>query len=379
MLGGAVRVTPDAVIAALYEAATDASLWPNALASLTGLFTPAFTSHFFVADGKEISFAAVGHDYLENANAAYAAHYGHIDPRAALIASWDTGATFTCHQLFDDDYVARSEFYQDFLIPIGGRYIVATKLMDSGTRKIITSVHRNEQQGPFEAEDCKLYARLKPHLMQAARLFDRLSALRVAQECASAALDRLPWSMLIVDRNGKILQTNASAEALLKRGDVLKSKNGRLEVVAIGQPSVLRNLIFDAASAAGGRACVPGGSIRLDRSRDGSYLTLIIAPLRKATHQLSNVTSSGAIIFIADSAEQRVPPGAFLQKLYGLTPAEAAIAVAIAAGRTLDEISAMNGVTRNTVRVQTQSILSKTGVRRQAELVRLLLSIPTTS
>lgn len=65
---------------------------------------------------------------------------------------------------------------------------------------------------------------------------------------------------------------------------------------------------------------------------------------------------------------------ALLRMLYGLTPAECRVALLLNDGRTPRGIAELVGVTENTIRSQLKSSYSKTGVGRQAELVRLLLS-----
>jgi hypothetical protein len=37
------------------------------------------------------------------------------------------GEWANCHEHFDEAFVARSAFYQDFLIPHGGRYVSGTQ------------------------------------------------------------------------------------------------------------------------------------------------------------------------------------------------------------------------------------------------------------
>ena len=66
-----------------------------------------------------------------------------------------------------------------------------------------------------------------------------------------------------------------------------------------------------------------------------------------------------------------------LRDWYGLTPAEARVAVLLASGFSLDEIVERLGIGANTVRTHLKSIFAKTDTRRQGELIRLLLSNPT--
>ncbi len=65
-----------------------------------------------------------------------------------------------------------------------------------------------------------------------------------------------------------------------------------------------------------------------------------------------------------------------LQALYGLTAAEARLALGLAQGRGLDEMAAALGLSRHTVRTQLKQVFAKSGTRRQPELVRLLLTGP---
>jgi DNA-binding CsgD family transcriptional regulator len=84
-----------------------------------------------------------------------------------------------------------------------------------------------------------------------------------------------------------------------------------------------------------------------------------------------------AVLFLSEGDARPGAPAATIMRLFGLTATEVQIALALAAGKTLDEIAAERGASKNTARTQMQVILSKTGANRQAEVVRLILSLPT--
>ena len=63
-----------------------------------------------------------------------------------------------------------------------------------------------------------------------------------------------------------------------------------------------------------------------------------------------------------------------LKPLYRLTTAEANLAVQLMAGCTEEEAAQRLNVTRNTARCQIRAVFAKTGVTRQTELLRVLLS-----
>jgi DNA-binding CsgD family transcriptional regulator len=65
-----------------------------------------------------------------------------------------------------------------------------------------------------------------------------------------------------------------------------------------------------------------------------------------------------------------------LQALFGLTLAEARVAAALAEGKSLKEFADSAQVSAHTAKAQLQAALQKTGVHRQAELVRVVLSLP---
>jgi DNA-binding CsgD family transcriptional regulator len=62
------------------------------------------------------------------------------------------------------------------------------------------------------------------------------------------------------------------------------------------------------------------------------------------------------------------------QQLFQLTPAETSLAIQLANGLSLEEAAEALNIRRNTARAHLRSIFSKTGVRRQTELVRIFLN-----
>jgi DNA-binding CsgD family transcriptional regulator len=61
-----------------------------------------------------------------------------------------------------------------------------------------------------------------------------------------------------------------------------------------------------------------------------------------------------------------------MQQLYGLTPAESRLVGELAEGSTLQQIAALRAITLSTLRTQLKAVFSKTGSRRQVDLVRMV-------
>jgi DNA-binding NarL/FixJ family response regulator len=65
-----------------------------------------------------------------------------------------------------------------------------------------------------------------------------------------------------------------------------------------------------------------------------------------------------------------------LTQLYGLSPAESRVALALTQGKRMTELAREFDVQITTLRTQLSSILKKCEVERQSDLVRLIASIP---
>jgi DNA-binding CsgD family transcriptional regulator len=75
------------------------------------------------------------------------------------------------------------------------------------------------------------------------------------------------------------------------------------------------------------------------------------------------------------SRETQGEAAAVLFSRFGLTPAEARIALGIAHGDSLATIAKEHGVSVKTARTQLKAVFAKTATHRQAELAALLLKM----
>lgn len=81
---------------------------------------------------------------------------------------------------------------------------------------------------------------------------------------------------------------------------------------------------------------------------------------------------------IVQTLENIDAPLSDIQKLIdilSLTTAEARLSLNLHAGHGLDDIASMNGISRNTVRNQLQSVFEKTCTRRQPALIRRIADV----
>ena len=86
--------------------------------------------------------------------------------------------------------------------------------------------------------------------------------------------------------------------------------------------------------------------------------------------------SPRVLVLVSDPAEGREDLGDALQRLYGLTDGEAHVCLSLVVGNDTKGIADELCVSREAIRFHLKNIFSKTGVKRQGELIRLVLTLP---
>jgi len=184
------------------------------------------------------------------------------------------------------------------------------------------------------------------------------------------ALDMLDLALLIVDDECKVEYRNRVATALLGRahgglalgGGLLTAKGRKLRE---GLAQAIR-LACDELRSSGLCLSQPG-------SPPERWLRLVVAPIYFGA---AGNRASRAAVWILNTETPAAPSEELLAALFGLSRAEARLALGMLAGRSAAECARLAGVGLATIRTQLHSIFTKTGVRRQAQLVALLSKVP---
>ena len=108
---------------------------------------------------------------------------------------------------------------------------------------------------------------------------------------------------------------------------------------------------------------------------DIRWITQLFSHLPRALVLREQQFESQALAPIVDSSRVRTSLTGLLKERFGLSSAELKLALALTAGATLNAVSAAENTSVLTLRTQLKSIFSKTNTHRQAELIRLVLSL----
>lgn len=178
-------------------------------------------------------------------------------------------------------------------------------------------------------------------------------------------LDHLGMPILLVECDATVLYANAAATALIDGGGLVKAVNSVLSTSNSGDGERLTSAIADTCANATGRVVVLG------RESTGQPLVALILPF----HEEERAGRGRALVLLRSGKDMSEILTNSLRRLFRLSPAEAAIAVALSTGMDLIELSRQRRVRLNTLRSQVASIMAKTGTRRQAQLVALVARI----
>ncbi|MGB6055620.1 MAG: helix-turn-helix transcriptional regulator [Burkholderiaceae bacterium] len=303
--------------------------------------------------------------------AGYNHYYHRHDPGLQFVDRIRPGHWYQDTRHFGERAMQRSEYYQDFMRGHGLASTIANRLSCDTDVVSSLSLQRATGQAPYDEDDMRRLAEVIPHLQRAIRIRSRLQSMELEAEVATSALDRLRLPLLVVDEAGRLLLVNTEAESVLRRNAFLRIRQGRLMVGGL-QAGLLEQLLRNACGIDG--PAVAGGAWISETER-WQASQLVVTPLPAAISGTRLGSRPLALVMLHEPLAAQMPQDSLLRHLYGLTPAEVRVAMAVLGGATPAETARQNGVGISTVRSQLKAIFLKTGTKRQAELIRLLMPL----
>jgi DNA-binding CsgD family transcriptional regulator len=170
-----------------------------------------------------------------------------------------------------------------------------------------------------------------------------------------------------------VIEQNLIARDLLAANDGLKLVGGRLEASYPSDNRELQLLIRSAFPRHSGAPLTVASAISVSRPSGQVSLGVVVEPV--PSHEWAEGKGQpAAVVYIRDATGKSLATISAAKQLFNLTPAETALAMELANGLSLEEAAEVLNIRRNTARAHLRSIFSKTGVRRQTELVRIMLN-----
>jgi DNA-binding CsgD family transcriptional regulator len=335
--------------------------------------------------------------YSAEALRDYQAYYWKVDPfLQRLLERCPDAECGVSQMLINDTELKRSELYSDWSRRYDnvGRMIWAKLPGEAGFHSSL-SIVRGLETPHFDNAELQVIASLAPHLRQASRLARSLRELNSSNAMLQQGLDEMGIAISMVSCSGSVLRSTGGAEHVLAARNGIWLQNHRLRTALPAEQGVLDALIAGACQTCTSSdvniplkarleaACgttirswtaPSGGGMLITRRPPCRPLQVIVSPFRSGS--LLEEEHAAALVQFCDPSAAPKPRAAILRAMYHLTATEARIADLLLQGMDVRDTAERVGTSFETARFHLKRVFSKTGVGRQADLIRLMLSLP---
>lgn len=220
------------------------------------------------------------------------------------------------------------------------------------------------------AGQATLLGLLLPHLRRAAEIISALDTQLIAHHRLVQALDCLRARVVLVSPDRRVVFANESARAFIEGSRHFDLRGDRFRA---------RRAQTDLEITKAVRCCIElenaTHNIRISRLDEPVVLAHVV-PVMVANGDLPIEAADAVVAILMTSLESdSAGRAATMRRLFKLTPAETRLLERLLSGETVVEAADHLAIAHATARVQLRGIFSKTGVSRQAELIRLAATL----
>ena len=367
------------VVASLREAELDDARWPAASAHFDEI-CELQGNHLAVISGDRPENAEFLFGKLykrgepdEELERLYVERYFAIDERFPRYLRMADGQLTHVSAMFTDQERAASATYNEFLVPTGAGNSLNAHMTGSGGLHIIMQLVRSGDPAGWTTEQIGMIRRLLPHIRHFVRIRQALAQAGAgAVRTAADALAARRIGILLLDRQGRIVDANDHARNLLCAGDGLTDRGrclGAIHPVDVDRLATLLGAALERGHAEGGTMSV--------RRRVRPSLAVHVSPM--GANNLADFGAIGgcaAMVLIVDPLDRPQVDAWRLAQALDLTPSEARVAAALASGETVRSIAAASNRSEAVVRWHLKQMTARLGLVGQTDLVRLVLTTP---
>ena len=365
-------------LAALYEAALDDARWPAASAvveeAVGATGNALIVGEGYDADDLRIYFAR----YLRRSESAqdqareYFTVYHPHDEGMPRLRRLPHGRLVRVRDVYTEEELRTSPAYNEGLRSLGSRNGLYVRFDGPDGLRIVWGVGDPVGGGGWQSDRLELIERLLPHIHRSILIRQALAAADALGAGLAGLLDNDRIGVVQLDRGGRVLEANAPALEILRRGDGLLDRDGALDAVVPADRSRLRRLLGRALPGLWSET-PSGGSMTVQRPSGRSRLGLHVSPVGDAEADFGG-RRVAALVLVVDPARRPRIDAQRVAKTLGLTPSEGRMAALLAEGLKVREIAAVTGWRETYVRWLIQQTYRKLGVSGQVALVRQVLA-----
>jgi DNA-binding CsgD family transcriptional regulator len=359
------------IIADIYDAAIDPSLWQKALARICAY-----------VGGSEA--ALIWHDavtqrslplHLFNDRSDYTRlyfdKYLSMNPLLPASSFIEEGKVHSIDDVMPYREFAESRFYKEWASPQGLVDAIAVNLEKDATRTSLIDIRMRVFHDDGMRRRLSLLA---PHLQRAVAIERLFHHTKGTRDVLTDSLDHVEASVFLVRADGTIAFSNDPARKMIAEALLVRERDKVLHAVA-PETDLLLHDIF--ASADRGNLSVGrrGVAVPLANAAHERWFAHVV-PLTSGRRQHAGQDHVAvAAVFIRRAVLDTPPPLESIAKLYGLTASQVRVLDATLKVTGVKAVADLLGLSEATVKSHLNRLFKKTGTQRQSDLVKLVAGI----
>lgn len=349
---------------AILDGAFETPLWSTFLAQLRTATGADFVTMIFLPPRKTLDEALhlfSGEEAPQRVEFVYATYFNSL----SMLSDFDMehGKVYAYGDLYPPKRKEHLAFYEEVVVPSG---VTAARMIRVAEPTSVSAwLAISRRGGEFREQDDRLLEDLSPTLSGALRNYVALERERYTSGLTRDALRRLYFAWMTLDSTGHVLEYDPEIDHVFARSDVLsKGASGRL----IAKPAQLERDIHEAIQAFGKN---PQARPRAFTLNWDPWLDMVLMPA--VQNRLTACPRAAVVAYVHGDSWQASDRCDQLIQLFGLSPSEARLALAVSRGMSIAEAAVKFGLKTESARKYTKSIYNKTGARGLPDLVRIVM------
>ena len=369
--------TFERLLASLYDAMLDETLWPATSALIDeacGLQGNALGVGIGPKDDVQVISAGLHYrgERHEDLEREYFAVYYPRDEAIPRLRQLPDSRVVHITDLYTPEELQTSPTYNELSRRARTQDGLRVRLAEPDGSHISWYIADPVAPGGWTSPQLTLITGLLPHIRQFIRVRTVLAGTEALNASLTTLLDNSRAGVLHLDRRGRILAANDRARAMLRRGDSVIDKGGILQARVPEDNAQLGQLLARALPAFGEQAI--SGSLLLRRVSGLSRMALHVSPVGVRHQGYAGQQVAALVLIVEPGSRARLDP-ALVAQVLGLTAAQSQVAAALAEGYSVRDIARVTGRQENSVRFLLKQIYKKHVLSGQVDLVRLVLSL----
>lgn len=307
---------------------------------------------------------------------AYEAHYGAVNPWISVILATPVMVSMHSEERMPVSSLRRTEFYADWLSRLGGMTASSgIKLIDADGRLAVLNLQHDlvrafRDHGRFAA----VMERIGPRMRRAIETNRACFSAKAALAPGETLLERVADPAFVVTRDLRLVEASRAGRALIAEGEVLRV--GALDRIQVRDPDLAASMAREAALACGEPPSPgnPPGPVRIGRETWQVTAIGLRQDLRGVLG-MARLLAPDQLALVVLRRAAAASGGPERLAAYGLSPAEARLALLMDGSRSLVQAAEHLGIRHETARSQLRQVFAKLGVSRQSELAVFILRL----